>query len=120
VSGQAIAAQVRAGLLQALGATGQVSYSSTLRKKSGASYTYSDITCVSVNKKSFDAVNMVQRTNRVLLVDPTGPVPKKGDHVGVGFASVNFEDVSQWARIGSVEEINPSGVVLLYRVKLEE
>lgn len=120
MNGAAIAVQVHAGLVQAAQATGAGTYTALLRKKCDATFEYLDLTCVSVNKKSFDAMAMVQRTQRVLLVSPIGPVPVKGDHLAVGFKVGQHNDVKQWARIEHVDEVNPAGVVLLYRLRLAE
>lgn len=120
MSGQDIANQVHLGLLQAARATGNGVYSSVLRKKDGVGFTYQTLSCVSVNKKSFDTMAMVQRTNRLLLVSPTGPVPVKGDHVGVGFTAAQEASVTHWARVEHADEVNPAGTVLLYRLKLSE
>ena len=120
MSGPAIAAQVEKALVQAARATGTGTYLSVLRKRNGDLTYYYDLKCVMVNKKSFDAMQMVQRTNKTLLVNPIGVVPKKGDHVGVGFTEATKDDVTHWARISSVDEVIPAGTVLLYRLKLEE
>lgn len=119
-NGTKIADQVHAGLVQAAKATGADVYTSILRKKNDGIFDYVDLTCVSVNKKSFDTMMMVQRTQRVLLVSPTGPVPAKGDHMAVGFKVGQQNDVEQWARIEHVGEVNPAGTVLLYRLRMAE
>lgn len=120
MSGASIASQVNAGLVQAAKATGTGTYTSLLRKKDDGVFEYADIVCVSTTKKSFDTMAMVQRTQRVLLVSPTGSVPVKGDHVAVGFRTGQQNDVKQWARIEHVDEVNPAGTVLLYRLRMAE
>lgn len=120
MSGATIADQVHVGLMQAAKATGVGTYTSLLRKKSDGTFEYADIVCVSTTKKSFDTMAMVQRTQRVLLVSPTGPVPVKGDHIGVGFKVGQQNNVKQWARIEHVDEVNPAGTVLLYRLRMAE
>lgn len=115
-----IANQVHAGLVQAAQATGSGTYVSLLRKKNDGIFDYFDITCVSTTKKSFDTMAMVQRTQRVLLVSPTGPIPVKGDHLAVGFKVGQQNDVEQWARIEYVDEVNPAGTVLLYKLRMAE
>lgn len=120
MGGVSIADQVHAGLMQTAKATGVGTYTSLLRKKSDGTFEYTDIVCVSTTKKSFDTMAMVQRTQRVLLVSPTGPVPVKGDHIGVGFKVGQKNDVKQWARVEHVDEVNPAGTVLLYRLSMAE
>lgn len=120
MSGATIAKQVHDGIVQAALATGAATYSSVLRKKNDGTFDYVEIVCVSVGKKIFDTMMMVQRTQRVILVSPTGPVPIKGDHLAVGFGLDQKEEVTHWARIEHVDEVNPAGTVLLYRLRMAE
>lgn len=120
MSGAAIAKQVHDGLVKAALATGAATYFSVLRKKNEGTFDYQEVVCVSVNKKIFDTMAMVQRTQRMILVSPTGPVPVKGDHLAVGFGLDQKEEIKFWARIEHVDEINPAGTVLLYRLRMAE
>lgn len=106
--------------MQAAQATGAGTYKSLLRKKVDGVFEYHEIVCVSINKKTFNAMAMVQRTQRTILVSPTGPVPEKGDHLGVGFELGQHAEVKYWARIEHKDEVNPAGTVLLYRLKMAE
>ena len=63
---------------------------------------------------------MTERTVRMLLIDPTGTVPAKGDHVAVGIAPASVTNATAWARIGEVETVAPAGVAVLYKAMLEE
>lgn len=121
MNGAAIAAQVRAGLLQAAAATGTGSiYVSLLRRRCGESFEYFEIECVQTKERKFDAAAMVMRTHNKILVSPQGEEPKKGDHIAVGVTRARLSEVKNWARIGQVDTIEPAGVPLLYRVMLDE
>lgn len=120
MNGANIANQVHAGLVQAALATGSGTFVSLLRRKVGVAFEYYDVVCVQTRKKSFDAAMMVERSSKVLLVSPKSEKPMKGDHIAVGFTESQLSDITNWARIGQVQAIEPAGVVLLYRLTLDE
>jgi hypothetical protein len=119
----AVAAEVGAGLAEA----GTIA---TLRKRGDGpdapweigddAETLTEITVVQSKRRVRDGIAMTERTVRMLLIDPTGTVPAKGDKVAVGIAPASVTSVTQWARIAEVETVAPGGVAVLYKAMLEE
>jgi hypothetical protein len=130
MSGTQIAAQVAAGLAQAGQATGAGKLSATLRKIASGpdagwrpgtdQYSYAETTVVQVQRKVRDGLAMTERTVRMLLIDPAGPVPAKGDWVAVGVLPAAVTNDTAWARIAEVETVAPGGVPVLFKAMLEE
>lgn len=128
MSGASIAAEVAAGLAEAGVATGSGRLVATLRKPSGPTEPWSatpitetdaETTVVQVQKKVRDGLAMTERTVKMLLLDPTGPEPAKGDQVAVGVAPADVTGATVWARIAEVETVAPGGVAVLYKAMLE-
>ena len=120
MSGAAIVAKVDAALRQGARATGSDELVGLLRKKCDGIFTYQEVTCLTTEKKSFDAAQMVQRTHKRLLVSALGAKPVKGDHLAVGYTLKTKDEVKFWARVETVDDLRPSDTSLLYRVMLAE
>lgn len=112
--------EVDAGITEALRDTGFGTFRVVLRRKVVETYQYYALNAVRTKKKSWDAAAMVERTANTLLVSPLSEKPLKGDHVAFGVAIADVGTVGKWSRINNVEELNPAGTGLLYRVYLEE
>lgn len=118
-----VAADVAGGLAEA----GTIA---TLRKRTDGpetpweagsdTLTLSQITVVQTMRRIRDGLAMTERAVRMLLIDPTGTVPAKGDKVAVGIAPADVTGATVWARIGEVEAVAPGGVAVLYKAMLEE
>ena len=80
----------------------------------------SRINAVQTRRRIRDGLAMTESTVRMLLIDPTGTVPAKGDQVAVGIAPADVTGATQWARIGEVEIVAPGGVPVLFKAMLEE
>lgn len=128
MSGAEIAAEVSAALGEAAAATGSGRRVAVLRKRlgpevgwSGAQVTNTDAdtTVLEVRKRVFDGPAMVARYVDMLLFDPLGPVPAKGDQVAVGILSAAVTDATVWRRIADVDILAPAGTALLYKATLE-
>lgn len=128
MSGAAIAAEVSAALAEAGIATGAGKLVATLRKRSGPdvpwtgtdlTLTDAETTVVQVSKRVKDGPAMIERTVKMLLIDPTGPAPEKGDLVAVGVTPADVTDATVWSRLGEVEIVAPGGVPVLYKAMLE-
>lgn len=118
----AVALDVKAGIAEA----GTVA---TLRKRSGPDlpWTGEDLTLtdaairvVQTTRRIRDGLAMSERTVRVLLIDPTGVVPAKGDQVAMGILPAAVTDDTLWARIAEVEIVAPAGVAVLYKATMDE
>lgn len=131
MSGADIAAEVAAGLAEAGAETGSGGkLSAALRKIASGpdagwlpgtdQYSYAETTVVQVQRRIRDGLAMTERTVRMLLLDPTGPVPAKGDWVAVGVLPAAVTSATTWARIGEVEIIAPGGEPVLFKAMLEE
>jgi hypothetical protein len=117
-----VAADVASGLAEA----GTIA---TLRKRTDGPETpweaeadtvaLSQINVVQTKRRVRDGLAMTESTMRMLLIDPTGTVPAKGDKVAVGIAPADVTDDTAWARIGEVEVVAPGGVPVLYKAMLE-
>ena len=79
-----------------------------------------DVTGIMTTKVIRDGTGMVARTTRQLLIDPTGPVPAKGDTVSINVSSADLTDANRFSRIESVDVVEPAGVVLLYQAELAD
>lgn len=128
MSGAEIAAEVSAALGEAAAATGSGRRVAVLRKRlgpevgwSGAQVTNTDAdtTVLEVRKRVFDGPAMVARYVDMLLFDPLGPVPAKGDQVALGILSAAVTDATVWRRIADVDILAPAGTALLYKATLE-
>lgn len=128
MSGADIAAEVSAALGEAAAATGSGRRVAVLRKRRGPEVGWSgaqvtntdaDTTVLEVRKRVFDGPAMVARYVDMLLFDPLGAVPAKGDQVAVGILSAAVTDATVWRRIADVDILAPAGTGLLYKATLE-
>ena len=128
MSGAEIAAEVSAALVEAAQATGTGRRIAVLRKRpapdlpwTGAQTTNvdADTTVLEVKKRIVDGPSMVARYVDMLLFDPLGPAPAKGDHVAVGILAAAVTDTTVWRRIADVDTLAPAGTDLLYKATLE-
>ena len=128
MSGAEIAAEVSAALVEAAQATGTGRRIAVLRKRpapdlpwTGALTTNvdADTTVLEVKKRIVDGPSMVARYVDMLLFDPLGPVPAKGDQVVVGILAAAVTDETVWRRIADVDTLAPAGTALLYKATLE-
>jgi hypothetical protein len=126
MSGADIAAEVSAAMAEAGSAVGNGPLRSTLRKRIGPDVpwtgtalaaTDAQIVVVQTRRNERDGQGMIVRTSRMLLIDPTGPVPAKGDQVAVGVLPAAVTDATVWLRLGDIE--TPGGVPVLYKAMLE-
>ena len=131
-AGTDIAAEVAAGIIEAATDTGAGKYLCALARLNtgdttpwGANPDAYDMFEVSAVKmgdvKSFDT-GAVREDRQSVLVDPTGPEPKRGDLIALGLplASADITDKSQWKTILTVTVISPSGIPLLYKCEVEK
>lgn len=128
MSGAEIAAEVSAALVEAGQATGTGRRIAVLRKRlsperpwTGAQVTNqdADTSVLEVRKRVFDGPAMVARYVDMLMFDPLGPAPTKGDHVAVGITAAAVTDATVWRRIADVDTLAPAGTALLYKATLE-
>lgn len=128
MSGAEIAAEVSAALVEAGVATGTGRRIAVLRKRpapdlpwTGADMTTvdADTTVLEVRKRVTDGPAMVARYVDMLLFDPLGPAPAKGDQVAVGILAAAVTDATVWRRVADVDTLAPAGTDLLYKATLE-
>lgn len=129
-NGTDIAAEVLAGLAEAGEATGNGPMICTLRRPAadgpadpwggaGSGPTYHEVTAVQTHKHIRDASGtLIGEARTVLLVDATGVVPGKADHIAVNVRRADVADATRFHEIADVETVAPGGVTVMHKVML--
>lgn len=138
-AGSDIAAEVLAGLAEAGEATGNGPMICTLRRPAadgptdpwsggGSAPSYHEVTAVQTRKHIRDATGtLIGETRTVLLLDATGVVPGKADHVAVNVRRADVVEKSDepgalpatpFHEIADVDTVAPGGVAVLHKVTL--
>lgn len=75
---------------------------------------------IETTKELRNGVGDVLRIARVILLDPIGVAPAKGDTMAINVEVGSVTAATKFERIESVNVTNPAGTVLLYEVMLAD
>lgn len=128
-NGTDIAAEIRAGMIEAGEATGGKRLNCVLKKRvlpatpwvdDSAVETTFDVIGTRTKRIERDGISQVRRLIQMLLIDATGVQPEKGDFVAIGFTSSEVDLSTPYVRIGEVNTVQPGDTPLLYKVDLDD
>lgn len=129
-NGSDIAAEIRAGLIEAAESTGDGQLNFVLSKGGGLETPWAiapdaptlfDFVGVITKVTLKDSAGMVLKTVRVALLDATGEAePVKGDLIAIGVVSAGVTVNTEWVRIEKVDVIRPGDVALMHKAQLDD
>ena len=129
-NGSDIAAEIKAGLIEAAESTGDGQLNFVVSKGGGLETPWSilqnpsnlfDFVGVITKTMLKDNAGMVLKTVRVALLDATGEAePVKGDLIAVGVISTGVTTDTKWVRIEKVDVIKPGDVALMHKAQLDD